>query len=211
MASLKELVAQVADKQGKPFDQMLKERIKSLFLVGRVAYLRRKFEQYGVQDNTIIKYRVEMISVNAIEDCGMEGNCTILRSKNRIPEPIFYRTDTPFVNVSSLDGVVVLIRTRFTEQKHTKFSRYIYQAMQYDYRDGYLYVYNNLNIKWIRLDSPFKDYIYSDDCSSPNCFDENAEFPLDADMVVALKNDIYKELSGIPMSDTTVQVTNEEA
>ena len=197
MASLKEITQQIADTVGKPYDNATKKRIQSLLIMGRGKYVKQQIAKYGVDGRYAGQTNVAMEKVKIGETCGNESGCYILRSVNKIPRPIMYRSSEPFINVSSDNGQIIAIKTTRTNQKHVKFTRYIHSIPTYDYRNGYLYVYNNTLYKHMLIDFIPQDIKYSDydaNCESGDCYQEDYEFMLDDDLIVALKIDIYKEL-----------------
>ena len=195
MASLKQEVQIIANVIGKPNDHPTKKMIKAMLSDGMGKYVKQQISKYGVSEAYVGHTIIDLERVKVGENCTGGTGCYILRSVNKIPTPIVYKASEPFVNVSTNDGVRVAIKTTRTNAKRLKYTRYLHSIMTYDYRNGYLYVYNNLVIKHLLIDFIPTDFKYLDgDANCENCYSEDYEFLLDGELLQALRYDIYKEL-----------------
>lgn len=105
---------------------------------------------------TLVK--VELIEVDPVEACGIESECTVKRTKDKLPTIVESSSGYLIRNVSSLDGhesVSVTTELSVTRKisindKHAKDDKYAY------IRDNYMYFYN---VEWdyVRIEAVFED------------------------------------------------------
>jgi hypothetical protein len=211
MATINDIVLQVADNVNKSFDEMFKARIKDLIIIGISKYAKQSIVNNGIGDEFISTQEIELEKVKELEVCdGEDKGCYILRSKNKILNPIYTLGSEPFTNVSTYNGQIVAIHTSKVAKKHQKFARYTHSVLMYDYKQGHLILYNNLNIGNIFVDGvyPVSLPLAGTNCETPDCFTTDTEIPLNGNYIDAIKQDIYKEL-GITskVSDVEVPIT----
>ena len=211
MATINDIVLQIADNTDKSFDEMFKARIKDLVLIGISKYIKQSIVNNGISDEFISTQDIELEKVKELEDCnGNDIGCYVLRSKNKILNPIHTLGSEPFTSVATYNGQIVAIRTSTSARKHQKFARYTHDALMYEYKQGYLIIYNNLNIKHIFVSAVYPTILQlsGTNCDTPDCFSVDTEIPLNGNYINAIKQDIYSELGiSTKVADVTVPIT----
>jgi hypothetical protein len=108
MASLKHIADQIADSLNRPFDDMLKERVKVLFRQELAVYIRQQINKYGIDSQFKTRYSITCIKVNpsdsSLDESVPTGEC--YRSINKVANPVRYITDDPFTYVGDTNGKV---------------------------------------------------------------------------------------------------------
>lgn len=219
MASIKTEVLIIADAVGKSFNEPVKARIKALLLSGYSKYAKQEMVKYGIQDNYIASYKIELEKVPLTGECTDPSDCMVLRSVNKIIKPIAYRASEPFVSVTTEDGIIVSIKTTRAASKHQKFARFGHNTLMYEIRNDYLYLYNNLKLGVLMLDGIYPTQLFSEDCpNSAMCYNDDFDIPLNGEYLSALRKDILQELGiafiqnkDIPVAEevNNVQPTNQ--
>lgn len=111
---------------------------------------------------------VELIPVPTIEECcGLKTNCTVYRTKKKLPYIIAGSWGPIFRKVSSLDGfteftyIPIAEWNRRQEDTNNKYNKTLY----YFWSDGYLY-FPNVQWKKIKIEALFEEDIekYNDCC-----------------------------------------------
>lgn len=113
---------------------------------------------------------IDLIPVSKIEACcgGIKTNCTIMRTKDPIPDPMEGSAGPLLRSVTSIDGSVLLVNTNpVTYTSMANQSTFKYNTSKYYwYLDKHLYF---PNIEWesIRLDGIFTGSIQAFTCENP--------------------------------------------
>lgn len=112
---------------------------------------------------------VELVEVDKVEACceGVRSQCTIMRTKERLPQILDGAYGPIIRTVASIDGSILLYHTypsayvRLTQSSGYKYNKNFY----YWYLDGYLYF---PNIQWeaVSVTALFEDNIALYTCSS---------------------------------------------
>lgn len=224
MATLKLIADEMSDALNRPFDDMLKERIKSIFKHQLATMIRQQLNKTGVDDQFKTRFSINCSPVS-ISDSPFIGITDItlasgkwLRSDNKIPKPIRYTTDDPFVYVGITDGLVPFIYTKLFEFPYTSYLQAVQQSWQvvdgdtiqyphrYFYNNDYIYVYydaGDSETKALKLliDGVFLGFdnvktSTNDDYVNGTIFNDDYEFPMPDDMIQLVKEMLYKgELS----------------
>jgi hypothetical protein len=143
----------------------------SIFLKYAYMYIRR-------QDNLnkIMKYNtifqpfpcVELIEVDKVEACclGIQSNCTIRRTKERLPKIVDGAYGPLFRSISSIDrSIEITLTYAATYVAMSKSKTFKYNTTKYCwYIDGYLY-FPNLDWDAVLIEAVFEDDLSADsDC-----------------------------------------------
>lgn len=211
MSSINTEVFIIADAAGKSFNQPFKERIKALLLTGYSKYAKQEMVKYGIQDQYIGSYKIDLEKVPLIGECTEPGECEVLRSVNKIIKPISYRASEPFISVTTEDGVKVAIKTTRAASKHQKFAQFGHGTMLYEIRNDYFYLYNNLKVGRLMLDGVYPTTMFTEDCpNNVDCYQADAEIPLSGDYIMALRKEIFAELGIQIPTESAVPITEDD-
>jgi len=212
MASLNQYAQQLADSLNRPYDEVLKERIKDLIVQERATFLQRTMDKDGIDKEYRQTYYADLVLVNVKEITGtisegVEGQVYIYKSINRIPKPIRWKNYTPFFYVGREDGRLGYRATNYYSASLNKFLPLIGNIIGYDYIDGYIYIFpqyttNNVMIPVVspvRIDEVIQNLRFvrtnNHKETRENCimYTDDMEFPIPMDMINPLKLNL-KEL-----------------
>lgn len=208
MATISELVSEIAHSIKQPNNEALKENIKLLIIQTRNEVIRRSFENHGYVDKILTqRFRVELIDVNdgdveLPEEFDDSFITKIKRTKNIVPRPVRLPNNLPFDRVSTV-GYKTNKEIPFVKETTARFIKSVPGLcgnISYDYINGYIYVFpsNNKQI-------PFNKIIIESAFEHPNeidlangitdelsvLVDEN-EYLLSEDMIGQIKELVYK-------------------
>ena len=157
-------------------DAFLTDRyIYSLILKYAKTFIRRQDNE-----NKIMRFQslfeplpcVDLIETDKIEACcaGVKTNCTIMRTKDRLPKLFDGSTGPLFRLISSIDGSIVIYKTYpQTYVSMTNTTTFQYNTFKYYwFNDGYLYF---PNIEWesVRVEGLWEDSITYLKCDGNPC------------------------------------------
>lgn len=208
MATISELVSEIAHSIKQPNNKALKENIKLLIIQTRNEVIRRSFENHGYVDRILTqRFKVELIDVNDGDiELPKELNDTFItkikRTKNIVPRPVRLVNNLPFDRVSTV-GYKTNREIPFVKETTVRFIKSVPGLcgnISYDYINGYIYVFPS-NDKQI----PFNKIVIESAFEHPNeidlangitdelsvLVDEN-EYLLSEDMIGQIKELVYK-------------------
>lgn len=115
---------------------------------------------------------IELMEVDKVEACctGIKTNCTIMRTKDKLPDVLNGLIGPLFRDITSIDGSIVAYPTyasqyvSMTNSTSFKYNKTVY----YWFRDGYLYF---PNIEWeaVSVEALWEDSINYLKCDSETC------------------------------------------
>lgn len=188
MATLNEIVYNIALQVEKADDAVLLERLK--FIVG---YYRAQFIRQDQQRNHSIPPQfiqslecLEMEAANAMECCdGEDIGCEVWKTKQKIPRPVRLYDGSVFGYVGSVDGKVPYQATTGVQAQYSNYSKWSKGVAQYIYTNDRIYVLNarpaEILVRGI-FERPEELGIYQC-CDSTPVFTEDKEYPMSMDMV----------------------------
>ena len=208
MATISELVSEIAHSIKQPNNEALKENIKLLIIQTRNEVIRRSFENHRYVDRILTqRFKVELIDVNDGDiELPKELNDTFItkikRTKNIVPRPVRLVNNLPFDRVSTV-GYKTNREIPFVKETTARFLKAVPGLcgnISYDYINGYIYVFPS-NDKQI----PFNKIVIESAFEHPNeidlangitdelsvLVDEN-EYLLSEDMIGQIKELVYK-------------------
>lgn len=162
--------------KGVKEDAFLTDRfLYSLVLKYAKLYIRRQDTE-----NKIMRFQslfeplpcVELIEVDKIEACcsGIKTNCTIKRTKDKLPTVLEGSYGPLFRSISSIDGSIQLFQTYpITYADMTSLTTFKYNHTKYYwYLNGYLY-FPNIDWDSIRIEGLWEDSIAMYTCDGDVC------------------------------------------
>lgn len=219
MPSINNIVQLVAGRLNRPFSEFLKAEIKPLFISELALLLRRSIDANGIDTQQLRGFTVALKEVPINDIIGITSNSKVLRSVNKIPIPIRYKTPTPFVSVSTLKTEtgtnIILGYVPSAQVEYVKELPYIGETMTYDYINEYLYVFNTNKISNVKIVAPIIDYsrIIDETNDGRNIpFDDDTELPYPQDLInTAILSLLQGILSNLDSKDkvTATHLDNE--
>ena len=156
MATLKLIADEITGALNRPFDIFFRERLMSDIRHELALEIRRSIEKSGIDDIFKTKFKVPVnkyINTNGVLFGADDEH--LYRTINKVPEPIRYKTDEPFLWVGDVNGRVTYIYTTMQEllyadlqpayvgQVDTSLTPDIlFKPIRYMYQNGYIYLFN---------------------------------------------------------------------
>jgi hypothetical protein len=195
MATLNKLAYQVASSFDRDSDFLFIERLKDLIIQTRNQFVHREIDKYGVNEKYVQPYIAELTLVNASMDSTIDSRYELLRTTNKIPSPIRYQTDVPFIFVGSVDRMIGFRNIKSYIMKSSRSLRFIGSAICYFYSNGYIYIWNSTKLENVLVEAVYEelDVTQDNDDTTGLCYKDDMEFPLAGDML----NDVIKEVINI--------------
>lgn len=215
MASIGQLVSELAHTLGEPNNFGLKQHIKLVVAQTRNEVIRRSFENHGYVDRVLTqRYKVSLTDVNDGEIELPEGYdesdiTKIKRTLQQVPRPVRLTNNLPFDRVSSV-GFKTNREFPFIKETSARFRSAVPGLCAtpcYDYINGFIYLFpadnKPLMINKIIIESAFEHptqvEIDNGLVESTDILDESNEWLLSEDMIGQIKEIIMKRglLSGV--------------
>jgi hypothetical protein len=144
---------------------------------------------------------LELIEVDKVSDrccAGIKSNCTIMRSKERIPDIIESTNGPLFRSISSLDNSTEFtLTTPTTYISSSKTTTFKYNTTKYYwYVDGYLY-FPNVNFEYVKVEGLFEKDLSDVFCAiEKKCLKRQDEKTFIPDYLLAeIESSVIKELA----------------
>lgn len=223
MASLKLIADEISDALARPFDDMFKERIKSIFRHELATVIRQQINKYGLSNQFKSNFQVTCIESSPIVTSlySIDTTDNWYRSENKIPTPIRYESDDPFTFVGNILDNIPFIYTNLTENLYVSYlpmnqkeyqmavdQTEVKKPSRYFYRDGYIYAYS----EEVDTSEPFIlniEGVFLGDVNSINdksSITDDMDFPMPEDLIQTVKERLLKgELSIIDDKDKIPQ------
>lgn len=208
MASIAQLVSEMAHAVRQPNNKALRENLKLLIIQTRNEIIRRSYENHGYVDKILTqRFKVTLTDVNDGEVELPEGYedtevNTIKRTLQKVPRPVRLINNLPFDRVSSA-GYKTNREFPYIKETSARFRSAVPGLCGmpcYDYINEYLYLFpaNNkpIDLNSIIIESAFEhpneiSLINGTSTAEDIWLDEN-EYLLSEDMIGQLKEIIYK-------------------
>lgn len=207
MASIAQLVSEMAHAVRQPNNKALKENLKLLIIQTRNEIIRRSYENHGYVDKILTqRFKVSLTTVNdgdieLSEEYDDYDSTKIKRTLQRVPRPVRLTNNLPFDRVSSA-GFETNREFPYIKETSARFRSSVPGLCGmpcYDYINEYIYIFpvNNklFEPNAIVIESAFEhpNEIALINGTAPEdiWLDEN-EYLLSEDMIGQLKEIIYK-------------------
>jgi len=212
MATLNTLSYQVAESFDRGTDFIFLERVKDLIISTRNLFVHRETDKYGINDRYIQPYLADLTLVNASVDPTISSKYEVLRTTNKIPAPIRFNTDVPFVFVGSLDRMIPFRYMKPYIMKSSRSLRLIGSAICYFYTNEYVYIWNNTKLERVLIEAIYEQLDVTQDHTDPTglCYKDDMEFPLAGDMLNAVIEEVIRILRNTQDSQAKNPITTRD-
>lgn len=208
MASIAQLVSEMAHAVRQPNNKVLRENLKLLIIQTRNEIIRRSYENHGYVDKILTqRFKVSLTTVNdgdiqLPEEYDDYDITKIKRTLQRVPRPVRLTNNLPFDRVSSA-GFKTNREFPYIKETSARFRSAVPGLCGmpcYDYINEYIYIFpaNNkpFELDKIVIESSFEhpneiSLINSTETPDSIWLDEN-EYLLSEDMIGQIKEIIYK-------------------
>lgn len=202
MASISQLVSEIAHSIKQPDSIPVKRAIKLAIIHSRNTLIRQSVEQHGYTDKSLQqRYKLTLINVPDGDIPNTENiiQNKIKRTKYKVNKPTRLTNNLPFHSVRTI-GVKNPIEIAFVKEASSKFYKELpgmCPNITYDYINGYIYINipkesSLMNLGSIIVESVFEipTMINEEELENGNIIDsidENDEFAISEDMVQNIK------------------------
>lgn len=208
MASIAQVVSEMAHSVGHPNNAALRENLKLLILQTRNEVIRRSYENHNYIDKVLTqRFAVSLTTVNdgdikLPEGIGDNDITKIKRTLQVVPRAVRLTNNLPFDRVSTV-GFKTNREIPFIKETSARFSSSVpglCGMFRYDYINGYIYVFpangKDISFNKIVIEAAFEhpnpiDIQNGVATGWDVMMDEN-EFLLSEDMIGQIKEIIYK-------------------
>lgn len=152
---------------------------------------------------------LEVEQVSASECCGITSECTILRTKLRIPRPIeLYQKDL----ITRVSGVNIVspswTNIPYSKLEYSGVSKWTKNSTKWFLKDGYIYIINPPQVQKISVTGVFEnpsDLANYQNCASQACWDTSSQYPISGHMLPTLKQLILEDLMRLKQAPSDEQ------
>ena len=208
MASIAQLVSEMAHAVRQPNNKALRENLKLLIIQTRNEIIRRSYENHGYVDKILTqRFKVSLTTVNDSdiqlpEEYDDYDITKIKRTLQRVPRPVRLTNNLPFDRVSSA-GFKTNREFPYIKETSARFRSAVPGLCGmpcYDYINEYIYIFpvdsKPFELDKIVIESAFEhpneiSLINSTETPDSIWLDEN-EYLLSEDMIGQIKEIIYK-------------------
>ena len=208
MASLAQLVSEIAHSVRQPNNKAIRENIKLLIIQTRNEVIRRSYENHSYVDKGLTqRFKVTLTSVNDGEITLPEGYedtdiTKIKRTLQQVPRPVRLTNNLPFDRVSSV-GYRTNREFPFIKETSARFRSAVPGLCGmpcYDYINEYIYLFpaegKSLDINAIVIESAFEHpnviSLRNGTLTGEQMWLDENEYLLSEDMIGQIKEIIYK-------------------
>jgi hypothetical protein len=201
MATLNQIAYNIAGAVDKNTDPVFINRIKFQIEFFRAALLRADAQAGGGVAESAIQTRIlDMEWVPAIEACGVSLPCKILKSKDKVCQPIAFNGHNGFVYVGAVGGGQSYQNVTSEQLVYALSSKWTKSQPKYFFKDDYLYVTEGapqcLEVRMV-CESPAT----GGDADGVGCLDHDAEYPASMDLVQRITEAILNGLQADTFQD----------
>lgn len=209
MASINQLVSEMAHSLGQPNNHALRENLKYLIIHTRNEVIRHSYENHNYMDSGLMqRFKVSLTDVydgeieipeELIDDIDVTK---VKRSTQKVPRPIRLTNNLPFNRVSSL-GFETNREYPYIKETTARFRSSVpgLRGMPcYDYINGYIYIFpinckgivaNNIIIQ-SAFEAPTFIEVKNGETDEFTALTDNNEWLLSEDMIGQIKDIITK-------------------
>jgi hypothetical protein len=222
MKSLNDIAYEVGHRFDRAYDTIFRNRIKDLIIDIRSTLSERRFRQGKpilgdyIQDLGAL----ELTKVDLAEAgcAGLSIDCTVLRTVEKLPEPIPMGKNEPFYYVGSIDKATPYGYLPQHHIRNVSENKYSSRYPRYGWRNQYVYIYLfgkwAKAIKYINVMSPFadpRDAERFNKCEGADCYTDSDRFPMPRDLVSTVQDMVVEKLGGTDSSkDDATGVTTKD-
>lgn len=208
MASITQLVSEIAHSVRQPNNKALRANLKLLIIQTRNEVIRRSFENHGYVDKMLNqRFKVTLTTVNDGDIVLPEGYenidiTQIKRTLQKVPRPIRLTNNLPFARVSSA-GYRYNREFPYIKETTARFRTAVPGLCGmpcYDYINEYIYIFpaehKAFSANAIIIEAPFEHpnevALNSGDAKADDVWLDENEYLLSEDMIGQIKEIIYK-------------------
>jgi len=230
MATLNHIVTQLADALNRPNDSMFKARLKELVIQEFSLFVARSIDKYGIDKEFVYSYTITQFTlVNS-----QNNKLSYLYTTNKIPRPLRYKGDAPFVYVGLEHGYLAFSYRNFNNRMNINLIPNVGNMPSYDFHNDRLRLWN------APIELVVPQFYYGEqvgpqenelatnatllvqqvpgdpresstpDVSSDFAFDGDKEFPISQDLVQQIKLSLLKGELSVTDSKDVIEASHKD-
>jgi hypothetical protein len=159
----------------------------------RTELLKDKLNKY---DSSTLREYTQSFTIDLVkeDECHIEG-CITLRSKYKIPKHVRFNKKFPYLYVGTVNKTSDFNYIKSEDLKFTKYNPLTSKHLRYTVMDGYLYVYNTVLLKRIRVEGIFENpeqILKVADCN--DCVEHLKDIVIPQDLIGPLMDKVTNRL-----------------
>ena len=208
MASLNQIVYNIAHTAGDATNTVLLERLKFMVEYYRALFIRRDAERnFSVPERVSQRLDYDMEWVSAVEACGIALPCQILRTTKLVPAPVNLKGQSGFLYVGAPGGQEGFQYVTEEQVPYSLFGKFTGNEPKYFYKNGRIYVVNSsamcISVKMV-AEAPVTGGVAGG--GGVTCLDADAEYPIAGDMIQRVSEAIMKNELQMQRPDDNEQI-----
>jgi len=160
----------------------------------RAVFIRRDFARNGIITRHLEQDLgcLELEEVNPSKCCNLPVDCSVSRTKRKIPKTVRFNFKDAITHVGDVTGLTRIPIVESSMISYLPFDKYTSDKYKAYMIEDYMYIYNAKGLKFINLRGIFEnpEDLKHFNCESGSCWDENSNFPMPMDMVQLVTNGI---------------------
>lgn len=183
---------------------MWQETIKDKIKMNCAVFIRRDIERNGISEQFYQTLPLELQKVDKADFCRITVDCTVLRTKNKLPQYLRLKSDSSFKFVGDIDKSITFNFVDLEYLDLAEASLVLTGVPKYYIQNNYIYVLGNTLFKWMMIEPIILDTTPAgiNNCLS-NCDPEFEEYPVSLDILKVVVDEIVNELrSNIERQET---------
>jgi len=156
-------------------------------------------KKQDLSDIWIQRIKSADLSLVDISECPeLPVDCTILRTDSIIPNTVEVDNNNLIISVTGLDGTP-LTKLNYFRSRYKKYSKFTKSNKGWFLRNGYIYVINSNELKYITINGIFEDpsELETFYCSNEPCWTRDDEYPISMKMA-SMVTDIVVKTKALP-------------
>ena len=176
----------------------------------RAVLVRRDFQRNGMITRHLEQSLgcMQLEKVDGSQCCGLDIGCMVYKTKLPVPRTLRFNFEDAITFVGAADGLTRIPLVSSSIIKYVQYEKYTSEKKKAYMIGDYLYVLNAEGMEYINIRGVFEnpEDLSMYDCDGSECYDDNSEYPLPADMLQAINSGLMQgelRMLGITKSDTT--------
>jgi hypothetical protein len=176
----------------------------------RAVLVRRDFQRNGMITRHLEQSLgcMQLEKVDGSQCCGLDIGCMVYKTKLPVPRTLRFNFEDAITFVGAADGLTRIPLISSSIIKYIQYEKYTSENKKAYMIGDYLYVFNAEGMEYINIRGVFEnpEDLSMYDCDGSECYDDNSEYPLPADMLQAINSGLMQgelRMLGITKSDTT--------
>jgi len=162
----------------------------------RALLLRRDFQRNGIFTRHVEQDLgcLELVRVNASQCCNLPIECSVSRTRLKLPRTIRFNYTEAITSLSDVTGLNTIPMVNSNTVQFLPNDRFTKNEKKGYMIEDYLYIYNADGMDVVNIRGIFEDpeEVAKFDCGGQSCYDPDSDFPISMDLLKDLTDGILK-------------------